>query len=853
MKQLLATLGLVVLVPTLSARPPFKKALADLLHLPTASRLNDCRTCHLPGTDEDRPHNAFGERLKKVRAELKKAGKSFDITARLLAIADEDTDKDGVSNLLELLAGHFPSDATDRPNQEAIEQARQKQTELLASLTGYQWRPFDRVERPALPLVARRDWVRNPIDQFVAAEQESRQLVPRPEASRVMLLRRLYLDLLGVPPTPDEVKAFIEDASPLAYEKTVDRLLSSPHYGERWGRHWMDVWRYSDWAGWGEQVRDSQPHIWHWRDWIIESLNEDRPYDRMVQEMLAADELSPSDPKALRATGYLVRNYKLLSREKWMQDTVDHTAMAFLGVTLGCAKCHDHMYDPITQREYYQVRAIFTPHHVRTDRIPGVLDTRQNGIPRVFDQDLNAKTFVFTRGDDRLPEKEPLEPAVPESLGGKLLIQPIQLPREAYDPDRRDFVLREELAASERAVATARGKRDEEFRKVQWSLLLSPQPLSQIVSTAVERQRNATWWLAALDYELAEAKYRSLQATIAVEQTEKSSPEWETLAKAATRTQRQVALLEARKTAWLAKKDQRAKALTSLAQAEKEAQAADSVNFKPRDVKVYPTTSTGRRLAFARWITDRDNPLAARVAVNHIWQRHFGRGIVPGMFDFGKNGQPPSHPALLDWLAVELMDSGWSMKHVHRLIVTSATYRQASTPTPENLARDPDNVYLWRFTPRRLEAETVRDAIFHVAGALDRSMFGPDIPHAKGLSVPRRSIYFQHAQEKQMEFLQIFDVASVTECYVRRQAILPQQALALVNSDLVLSRSKEVARQLGGDDPAFIEAAFLRVLSRTPSPEEQTTCLEFLRARGERGRENLVHVLYNHHEFATLR
>jgi hypothetical protein len=774
MTRLLALLILVV-VPAAQARPPYKKALADLLGLPASSRLNDCRACHLPGSDDDRPHNAFGARLKAVRAELKKAGKPFDITARLLAVAGEDADGDGVANLHELLAGHLPSDAADRPAAAAVETAKARQAELLASLTGYRWRPFERVERPAMPSLKDPAWPRNPIDVFLAAEHEKRGLNPRPEAPKHILLRRVSLDLTGLPPTPDELHAFLNDPRPDAYERVVDRLLASPRHGERWGRHWMDVWRYSDWAGWGQQVRDSQPHIWHWRDWILESLNEDRPYDRMVQEMLAADELSPTDASALRATGYLVRNYKLLSREKWMQDTVDHTAMAFLGVTLGCARCHDHMYDAISQREYYQVRAIFTPHHVRTDRLPGEPDVKKNGLPRAFDQDLDAKTFLFTRGDDRAPEKTPLEPAVPESLGGKFEVKPISLPLEAFDPDRRPFVLREELAAAEKEITGVR----EQVTRI-------PAALVGLAATGPTRAR-----LAA-----AEARRASLRVALG------------------------------------------------------EAGPADA---RPYKTKAYPASSTGRRLAFARWLTHRDNPLAARVAANHMWIRHFGRGVVPGAFDFGKNGQPPSHPALLDWLAVEFMERGWSMKELHRLMVTSAAYRQASTPTPENLARDPDNVYLWRFTPRRLEAEAVRDAVFHVAGGLDAKMGGPDIPHAAGLDTPRRSVYFQHAQEKQMEFLQIFDCASVTECYVRKQAILPQQALALINSDLVLAQARRLAGQINGDDGVFVRAAFERVLSRPPTGEEAATCVEFLRGRGGRGRENLVHVLYNHHEFATLR
>jgi hypothetical protein len=268
---------------------------------------------------------------------------------------------------------------------------------------------------------------------------------------------------------------------------------------------------------------------------------------------------------------------------------------------------------------------------------------------------------------------------------------------------------------------------------------------------------------------------------------------------------------------------------------------------------VYPQTSTGRRLALAKWIADTDNPLTARVAVNHIWLRHFGQALVPSVFDFGRNGRAPTHPALLDWLAAEFMERGWSMKAVHRLIVTSSTYRMASTPDSANQAVDRDNVYLWRVAPRRLEAEAVRDAIFYVAGKLDLTMGGPDIDYPLGLTVPRRSLYFRHAAEKQMEFLQIFDCAAVTESYERRHSIIPQQALALANSDLTRQHARLLASSLSAkhaDPAAFTVAAFEAMLSRAPTPAELTECVGFLK---DRPRESLVHVLFNHHEFVTIR
>ncbi|HXG13042.1 MAG TPA: DUF1549 domain-containing protein, partial [Gemmataceae bacterium] len=461
----LTAAALLGAVPAAVARPPHKKALADYLGPFLTPRLNDCRTCHVPDPPgkepiegEDKPHNPFGARLKAVRAELLKAEKKTDIVARLETVADEDSDGDGVPNLLELLTGHNPGEPGDRPTTAEAAAGREKLTAFLQSKSAYPWRPFETVQRPPVPRVQNTNWVRNPIDAFIAAEHEQRGLRPRPEAPRHVLLRRVYLDLIGLPPTPAELHAFLNDPSSDAYEKVVDRLLADPRYGERWGRHWMDIWRYSDWAGYGNQVRDSQPHIWRWRDWIVESLNADKGYDQMIREMLAADELYPDDPSALRATGYLVRNYKLLSREKWLQDTVEHTAQAFLGLTLGCARCHDHMFDPILQKEYYQVRAIFEPHHVRTDRVPGQLDITKDGLPRVYDKDLDAPTYLFIRGDDRYPDKsKPLGPGVPEALGGKFVVtEVVGLPLAATCPDKREFVVAETIAASAANVLKAR-------------------------------------------------------------------------------------------------------------------------------------------------------------------------------------------------------------------------------------------------------------------------------------------------------------------------------------------------------------------------------------------------------------
>ncbi|HSG73185.1 MAG TPA: DUF1549 domain-containing protein, partial [Planctomycetaceae bacterium] len=287
---------------------------------------------------------------------------------------------------------------------------------------------FQKIEKPAVPEIrSESGLIEHPIDAFLEQKRLQNSLQVQPEAERSILIRRLYLDLIGLPPSIEQ----LHDARP--WEEIVDELLVSPQHGERWGRHWMDVWRYTDWYGLGAQLRNSQKHIWRWRDWIVESLNSDKGYDRMIHEMLAGDEIAPNDPDVVRATGFLARNYYLFNRTTWLDSTIEHTGKAFLGLTLNCAKCHDHKYDPVTQLDYYRFRAIFEPHQVRLDPIPGVIDFERDGLPRVFDDHLDAPTYLDRRGDPMNPDKEhPLSPGVPDFLAEFAPeIEPVALPPAA--------------------------------------------------------------------------------------------------------------------------------------------------------------------------------------------------------------------------------------------------------------------------------------------------------------------------------------------------------------------------------------------------------------------------------------
>ena len=1099
---------------------------------------------------------------------------------------------------------------------------------------------FQPAVRPSIPQPGNPAWTRNPIDAFVAARHEQHGLKPRPLARKEVLLRRVYLDLIGIPPNRQQLAAFLADDTPYAYERVVDYLLGSPHYGERWGRHWMDVWRYSDWYGRraANDVRTSSAQIWRWRDWIISSLNDDKGYDRMVQEMLAGDELAPEDPDVVVATGFIMRNCYRLNFHTWKQDMVEHTGKALLGLTFNCAHCHDHKYDPITQEHYFQLRAFFEPLMARHDRLPGLPDPGpfeiydfhgnghnpvKAGLARVYDGFPEEPTRMYHRGDPRnvMADKTSIAPAVPKFLAdGGLDIAPIDLPPAAYYPGAKPYIQREERARRQRDLSSselalkesertlpaeqvelqakleqatseltaATLAMSESLRRVGESAPVEPplpgQPpllgewrfegdeetelladsgpngLTLLRSTGNDERvsavslpitgrgrgfrdlalgRNRKNHQALLFdqqggesffYTIAGDKLRSNQLTIEVgvhldqmnghrtlveyhgvwalehqglsprcraltlriipEQgpaKELSSNTGETplllfaghdyylavtideqnitffaknltadgdlqsvqiargpeLAKIAEPGERarlnigrsqqgqrhgglldelrlssgpmtateiaaranstaemrrmvtaeraeatargnldlrhldhticklrlaearvQKAVLEARIAADRARyvqrtRDAHSKALAAnqaervatmaqtklqlaqamhtvakaevalwsapeqikqLATAEQQLEqirpqvttAIEKSLHPPADqytsvTQVFPQASTGRRTALARWITDPQNPLTARVAVNHIWLRHFGAPLVETVSDFGRNGRSPTHPKLLDWLAVEFMKSKttrsgshqartvWSMKRIHRLIVTSNTYRLESKTATEdatNRTRDPQNRFLWHFNSRRMESEVVRDSLLACTGRLDRAFGGPDIDVQQGSNNRRRSLYFTiHPEGGILEFMSVFDPPDPCSCYQRDESIIPQQALAMTNSRLMITQSRLFARRLWSEVSArkldqgspvreFIASCFAQILGRYPTTAEQEACREFLAEQSQlfqqaeadelvgntpegevapssdvemRARESLIGALFSHNDFVTIR
>jgi len=758
---------------------------------------------------------------------------------------------------------------------------------------------FQPVKRPAVP-VSREPKGRaqiNPVDAFLAAEWEKRGLTPAPDADRATQLRRVYLDLIGIPPTRDELSAFLKDVSPDAYEKVVDKLLDSPMYGETWGRRWMDVWRYSDWYGRRSvpDVLNSYGQVWRWRDWIVRSLNDDRPYDEMVRLMLAADELAPANDADAVATGFLVRNFFRWNYNNWMRDNVEHTAKAFLGLTLNCCHCHDHKYDPITQEEYFKFRAVFEPIEIRHDRWPGEADPGQypkysygaaykpitSGMVRVMDEKPDAKTFLYTGGDERNVAKDrpPVPPGVPAALGGSFKVEPVNLPPESWYPGLKAFVRREETAKRTAACAVAASA----LEKAMISGDVSAVRVAEARLFAAQSDLVAVKARIAAD----DVKYLGAPGDEKATSEAASKAERQSALEAArlAMVQAEIALAAAQKGKDAAKTTAAEKQLADAkakADAARKALDASSTTYTPLS-PIYPKRSSGRRAALANWITNPDNPLTARVAANHIWAGHFGKPLVETTSNFGRSGKAPSHPELLDWLASELTEKGWKTKHLHRLIVTSRAYRMSSkSPGPDspNLMADADNVYLWRFPTHRLEAEAVRDSLLAAAGELDTAAGGPEIPQDQGLVSRRRSLYFAHHGEARMEFLDIFDAANPCDAYRRTASVLPQQALALTNSELAQRLSRVLAKKLAGEkaDAAFVRAAFEQVLSRAPRETEAEAAAKFLARQRElfeaqaaelkpdpkqssgpsidpaqRARENLVLALFNHTDFVTVR
>jgi hypothetical protein len=657
---------------------------------------------------------------------------------------------------------------------------------------------FQPLRRPAPPIVKHRDRGRNPIDALILARLEAAGLEPAPEADRRTLLRRACFDLHGLPPTPEEVAAFESDPRPDAYERLIDRLLASPRYGERWARHWLDLVRYAETDGYNQDAE--RPHAWRYRDYVVRSLNEDKPYDRFLAEQVAGDELFPDDFQALVATGFLRHwpyeyNQRDVPQQRMhiLNDLTDVAGHVFLGLTIRCARCHDHKFDAITQRDYFRLQAFFAPlmaheraapplpeHREAHERQQRAWETATAGIRKSI-ADLEAKYL--------LPELRRRREAFPKET------------QAVFDkPDAQCSPYEKQIAALARR---------------QFALTAAE------INPLIKGDDGKRW--DALRQQLA--KFDHLRS--------KQSP----------------GLMSASDVGPIAPPTF-VPGEGSLDDASTHIAPGFLSVLDPSPAQAQPTaTSTGRRTALARWLTSPQNPLVARVMVNRLWHHHFRRGLVATPNDLGRQGEKCTHLELLDWLASEFIASGWSLKHVHRLMMTAATYRQASLVSPSRRAAavDLDNKLLWRMHSGRLEAEAVRDTILAVSGELNHRMEGPSVyPELpSGISVRhawpatksaaernRRSIYLFVKRNLLHPLLDSFDMPDPHESCARRQiTTTAPQALILLNGDWSLDRAVAFANRLQawqGDRRDMIRQAYRIAYGRPPSNEEIAVGLDFL-------------------------
>ncbi|MBI4902164.1 MAG: DUF1553 domain-containing protein [Acidobacteria bacterium] len=667
------------------------------------------------------------------------------------------------------------------------------------------WWAIQPVAAPQPPAIdaAGGKWARNEIDRFVYSKLQAKSVQPSAPADRFTYLRRVTLDLTGIPPTPSETQAFLTDNNPDAEERLVDRLLASPRYGERWGRHWLDVVRYADSDGFKQD--DTRPNIWRYRDWVIQSFNYDKPYSRFVREQIAADELFPNDPQALPGLGFLrlfedefnQANIRL-RRQELLNDLTDNTAFAFLGVTMACARCHDHKFDPLLHRDYYRLQAFFA----------------------------NIKI------DDEATIASPEEVAAHEKQ--------METYRAAAKPvlDKIDALL-----AAPRA--NYRKEYTERFpEEVQTVILMDPKKRTsldwQIYHKAITQVEVPDTDVASKKLDSAgKARYKALLAEL--------EPFHHLLPKPLPRLQiMRDQAVDAPATHVL-----RAGAID--ARAEETAPGFLSI-LDPQPARITPRpemNSSGRRTALANWLADASNPLTTRVIVNRVWHYHFGRGIAATPNDLGLMGERPTHPELLDWLTATFTGpDNWSIKKLHRRILLSATYRQSSAFRESAANIDNDNKLLWRYPRRRLEAESIRDSMLAVSGLLDPTMGGPGVFPAvpKGTEIQegrhwrkstgptdeyRASVYIFARRLVRYPMLESFDAPLAFEsCGRRQETVTADQALELMNGAAAANFAQALARRVANDagqsPDALVERAFRLTLGRAPTPKETARSREFL-------------------------
>jgi mono/diheme cytochrome c family protein len=656
---------------------------------------------------------------------------------------------------------------------------------------------YQPVKRPAVPEVKANQWVASPIDAFVLAKLESKGLKPVKPADKAALIRRATYDLTGLPPSPEEVDAFVNSKDAGAYEKLIDKLLASPQYGEKWGRHWLDVVRYGETNGY---ERDGpKPYAWRYRDYVIRCFNEDKPYTQFVKEQLAGDELPGYNPDAVVATGFYRLGIwddepadPLLAVFDGYDDIVATAGQAFLGATFNCARCHDHKADPIPQTDYYKLVAFFRdirPYSENRD-VRSAFNLTDISPP---DQRVKYEADLKKR-EARVAEIRKAMEAIEDEVIKTL---PAEDQRAAEGVDRPQVV-------SRKVVPALKGKQKDDY-------------------TALKTER------AELNKKAAPP---GQQLALSVNNCDRNPPATHVLVRGSPQ-----------------------------AKGKEVKPGFPAVLGLPDPTIPAPgpgARSSGRRTVLAGWIASKDNPFTARVFVNRVWQYHFGKGIVPTANDFGKLGEQPTHPELLDWLASDFMDGGWKLKRLHKLIMMSSTYQLSSQGDAENLRADPSNTLLWRFNMRRLSGEEVRDSILAVSGSLNLKQFGPStypkIPKEvlAGQSVPgqgwptsppeeanRRSVYAHVKRALRVPILVGFDQPDPdSSCPVRYVTTVPTQSLGLLNGEFANEQAEAFAKRLQKDAPNDVAAQVTRAIrlttGRVPTADEVKADVAFVQRLKEK-------------------
>jgi hypothetical protein len=697
--------------------------------------------------------------------------------------------------------------ADDKPLDKPLDSEAKPQSP--ASRLPYGWQPM---LTPAEPSVTQKDWVRTPIDAFVLAKLEAKGLKPSPDADRGAFIRRATLDAWGLIPTPEEVAAFVNDASPDAYEKLVDRLLASPHFGERQARHWLDLARYADSAGF--QTDQTRPNMWRYRDYVINAFNQDKPYSRFIQEQLAGDELVPGNQDVMVATGFLAGypdnyNSRDLVQRKYQitTDITDTVGQAILGTTVGCARCHNHKTDKFSQQDYYSLQAFFA-NTSESNKLPAAKEE----VEREYDKQW-AKWEAATK-EIRETQAALINPVREKAL---------KYHKERYLTDSRDSIFKPQS---------------------EW--------------TSFDR-----WINHRLDNVTTDT---DLEAYLQVTAEDKANPDYSP--ENVERWEKYKKLREELKTFDKLKPAKGSNTFTSMTELDhpdappthilsggnhekplEEVQPAFPAALTDEKPVIVPTaTSSGRRTALANWLVSPQNPLTARVYVNRVWNDYFGKGIVSTVSDFGKAGDKPTNPELLDYLASNFVKEGWSVKKLHRQILLSSVYRQSSAHRDDAHAADPENKLLAVFPRKRLDAEEIRDSLLVASGKLEDKVGGPSVfpPVPSNLDAGplwqvskdpkdynRRSLYVFTRRSVPYPLLEPFDMASAQQVHSKRDVTTtPLQALTLLNNDVVFGWSQALAgrviREAGNDESAQLDRLYQILFARSPDESEKDILLAFL-------------------------